>query len=206
MKAQFERAMRAAEAEHGWRNADAAVLLVVRNCSERPAVLLTQRSLTLRKHPGEVALLGGIREPGDANIVATALRETREEIGLSADALQVLGPLPLRQTRAGITVAPSVALMNADCVAGPCSEEIAELFELPLHWLANPDNVLLEVLPEGSGRRYPYVFEYEGRRIWGLTAAILADFMVCGLGIELPGPAGSRWAEYCAQAALSIPR
>ena len=103
-------------------------------------VLLTQRTDHLADHPGQVSFPGGRAEPSDADAAATALREAREEIGLTEAHVDVLGALPIYTTGTGFVVTPVVALVRPDFELQLDPFEVAETFEVPLAFLADPAN------------------------------------------------------------------
>lgn len=155
---------------------DAAVLvpLVPR---EETMVMLTRRTDGLRHHAGQVSFPGGRVDPGDEGPVATALREAREEIGLSPAQVRVLGYLDPLATVTGFRVLPVVARVAGGFVPRPEPGEVADVFEVPLDWLMAPDN-LARVAIRFAGRERQ-VLEYRRhagfpeQRIWGVTASIL---------------------------------
>lgn len=113
---------------------------------ERPGgvvLLLTLRSESLLSHSGQVAFPGGRVDDTDASVVDAALRETREEIGIESDAIEVLGEMPEYQTGTGYVITPVVGLVDpAVSVATlkPEPAEVAEVFEVPLAFLMDPAN------------------------------------------------------------------
>jgi 8-oxo-dGTP pyrophosphatase MutT (NUDIX family) len=155
---------------------DAAVLLAVRDVSE-PRVVFTLRRDDLAHHAGQVSFPGGGVEAGDAGAVATALRESGEEIALDPKAAEPLGYLDRLETISGFCVTPVVARLAADAVLTPQPGEVAQVFEVPLPFLLDPGNLRqLEYLSHGERRK---VYEYFGvePRIWGATAAMLVNLM-----------------------------
>lgn len=154
----------------------AAVLLALREGSE-PRLVLTVRTTHLQAHGGQVAFPGGRRDPDDADAIATALRESQEEIGLDPAAVTPLGFLDCFETISGFCVTPVVARI-AECaplVRAP--DEVAEVFEVPLAFLLEPGNVRHYVM-EYRGRERPMVeFVHGGHRIWGATAAMLLNLL-----------------------------
>jgi 8-oxo-dGTP pyrophosphatase MutT (NUDIX family) len=155
---------------------------------EAPRVLLTQRTEYLKKHAGQISFPGGRAEPDDASLVATALREAQEEVGLAPERVEVLGSLPSYVTGTGFEVTPVVGLIQAqaheqaELVLQPDAGEVARVFEVPLHFLMDPANHQRHAVEfQGQSLSYfsmpwrpqPDVPEYF---IWGATAAMLRNF------------------------------
>jgi 8-oxo-dGTP pyrophosphatase MutT (NUDIX family) len=157
---------------------EAAVLLGLIERDRVWQVLLTERGAGLRQHPGQVGLPGGGREAGDADAVATALREAAEEIGLRPDDAEPLGYLDPLLTISGYRVLPVVAELRPAARFHACPGEVERIFEVPLALLLTPDN--LRQVPYEIAGRVREVPEFAdggapGRRIWGTTAAILGN-------------------------------
>jgi len=151
---------------------------------DEPTVLLTLRTDHLTDHPSQISFPGGRSEPGDADAVATALREAEEEIGLAADWIEVLGSLPIYTTSTGFIVTPVVALVSPGFALQADPFEVAEVFEVPLAWLMNPANHQRHAIETGGVRREFFALPWPGtdaagqpRRyfIWGATAAMLRN-------------------------------
>lgn len=154
----------------------AAVLVGLVERAGGPRVLLTRRTDVLRHHAGQIAFPGGRIEADDADPVAAALREAQEEVGLGAGLSSPLGYLDPFVTITGFHVFPVVATVGGAFVPRPDPSEVAEAFEVPLDFLLDPGNVAsLEVDFQGRRRRV-LEFRYDGRRIWGATAAMLVNF------------------------------
>src|SRR3546814_16554490 len=119
----------------------AAVLVPVTDRAE-PGVILTQRTKTLSRHPGQIAFPGGRVDPGDADVTAAALREAEEEIGLPPARVTVIGAADRYRTITGFEVTPIVGLVPPDLVLTPPEAEVAAVFEVTLAFLlagANTD-------------------------------------------------------------------
>ena len=144
----------------------------------RPAgfqVLLTQRTDHLHDHAGQVSFPGGRREHTDAGSVETALRETREEIGLDEDFIEVVGLLDDYETGTGFRVTPVVSFVSEGFTLALDSFEVADVFEVPLDYLFDPANHQTRSREFAGRRRKDYLFEYQERVIWGATAGMLMN-------------------------------
>ena len=148
-------------------------------------VVLTERALTLRKHAGQVSFPGGGADPGDATLVDTALREAREEIGLSTDGVQVVGELPvLPLSVTGFRVTPVAAWWrNPSPIRVVDPAEVARVARVPLVDLVDPANRFSSVHPARSFDAP--AFEVDGLYIWGFTAMVL-DATLRLAGLERP--------------------
>lgn len=151
----------------------AAVLIAVTERQE-PGVILTHRPLDMREHPGQVAFPGGKLDPGE-DAVGAALREAREELSIDASDVRVIGASDRFVTGSGYDVTPVLGLVPADLPIIPNPAEVSEWFEAPLGYLLDPANHRHKQT-EWMGRVRPYVeIEWQDHRIWGITAAILAN-------------------------------
>ncbi|MEM1314963.1 MAG: CoA pyrophosphatase [Pseudomonadota bacterium] len=152
---------------------EAAVLCPVVDRGDGLRVILTRRADHLRQHAGQVAFPGGRMDPGDASLLHAALREAREEIGLGADEVEVLGEIDGHETVTGYSVSPFVALVNPRFAPAPDASEVAEVFEPPLEFLMNPANHRKDFRIVKGVKRTFYAMPWEGRYIWGATARML---------------------------------
>lgn len=151
----------------------AAVLIAVTDRRE-PGLILTVRRDDMRTHAGQVAFPGGRIDPGETAIEA-AVREAWEEIGLEPQQVATIGALDDYGTITGYRVTPVVSVIPPDLPLAPHEREVADLFEAPLDFLLDPANQRLEtVLFEGQRRHY-YQIDWNGRRIWGATAAMIVN-------------------------------
>jgi len=158
----------------------AGVLVPLRQDPAGLQVLLTRRTEHLRHHAGQISFPGGRSEPGDADAVATALREAQEEIGLDPALSEILGRMPVYTTVTRFQVTPVVALLPDALNLRPDPAEVAEVFQVPLAFLMNPAHHRRHhVTVEGQVRRFlsmPWSAP-DGREyfIWGATAAMLRN-------------------------------
>lgn len=154
----------------------AAVLVGLREGVE-PHVVLTVRTAHLPSHAGQVAFPGGSSDAGDPDLVATALRESEEEIGLDRSLVSPLGFLDVFETISGYCVTPVVARIAGHARLVPSPDEVAEVFEVPLAFFLEPANLRRYVM-EYRGHKRPMVeFVHGGHRIWGATAAMLLNML-----------------------------
>lgn len=167
----------AASANHADPRPAAVLIGLVRRQPEL-TVLLTRRTRQLPTHGGQVAFPGGKIEQGDENILAAALREAREEIGLDAGLVEPLGYLDAYQTRTGFRITPVVALVDPAIVVRPDPSEVDEVFETPFGFLMNPANHRVETRRwQGHERRF-YAMPHGRHYIWGATAGMLRNLYV----------------------------
>ena len=153
----------------------AAVLLLVVNHPE-PTVVFTQRTSHLAHHAGQISFPGGRRDEGDESPEGTALREAREEVGLDAGRVDLLGRLPEYRTSTGYHVTPVVGWAEPPLVWTPDPQEVADVFEVPLAFLLDVRNHRHEsAFYRGRLRRY-WAMPYGERFIWGATAGMLVTF------------------------------
>jgi 8-oxo-dGTP pyrophosphatase MutT (NUDIX family) len=157
-----------------WRPASVLLPLIIR---PEPTVLLTKRTEQLHDHAGQVSFPGGSRETRDADPVATALRETHEEIGLAPGQVEVAGFLRGYLTISGYAVTPVVGLVRPGFALTLDPLEVAEVFEVPLAFLADPKNREVQTRELGGEQVGFYLYRYQGQTIWGATAAMLVNFL-----------------------------
>ena len=154
----------------------AGVLVPIMQRPEGLSVLLTQRAAHLKIHAGQASFPGGRMEPHDADVRATALRETHEEIGVGAQFVDVIGYLRAMPTITGFAVTPVVGLVQGDAELHLDHTEVEYTFELPLDFLLDEGNDELAER-EWEGRRFRLrEFHYGGERVWGATAYMLLAF------------------------------
>ncbi|MBC7985739.1 MAG: CoA pyrophosphatase [Sphingomonadaceae bacterium] len=152
----------------------AAVLVAVVD-RPNPTVILTVRHEAMRKHPGQVAFPGGRIDAEDDGPIGAALREAEEEIGLSRDHVDVIGMTDSYRTITGFDVTPVVGVVPPGLELTPHAEEVAEVFEAPLDFLLEPGNHIEQSVEWQGRERHYYEINWQGRRIWGATAAMIVN-------------------------------
>jgi len=163
------------EVEDTCRKAGVLVLLYMK--AGRLRVLLTRRTDRVLHHRGQISLPGGEQHPGES-LEATALRETAEELGPDLGAVRVLGRLtPLFIPPSNYCIYPTVAYIAGPLDFHPQPEEVAEVIEAPVDHLADPRNVRRETWTVGGRDVDVPFYEFEGHKIWGATAMVLAEFL-----------------------------
>lgn len=163
------------EVEATSRKAGVLILLHVKD--GRLSLLLTRRTERVLHHRGQISLPGGEQHPGES-VEATALRETAEELGPDLGAVRVLGRLtPLYIPPSNYCIYPTVAFVPGTLAFRLQPEEVDELIEVPVDRLADPAAVRREVWHYGGRDVEVPFYEFEGHKIWGATAMVLAEFL-----------------------------
>lgn len=157
----------------------AAVLIPVVFRAAGTTIILTRRHEAMKHHPGQISFPGGKIEAFDAGPVEAALRESREEIGLQAGCVDIIGPVPDHVTVTGFRVTPIVAVVANAFEPVPRDGEVDEIFEVPLAHVIDPENYSIqERIWQGQLRRY-FIVPYGPHYIWGATARILGMLSSC---------------------------
>ncbi len=159
---------------------EAAVLVpVFRSAAGEPTLVLVRRREG-GAHGGQLAFPGGKRETGDGTMLAAALRETEEEIGVSPGRVEVLADLPEVETRTtGYRVFPFLARLAPPSRWRPAEDEIAEVLEVGIEELARPESHrrAVETFPTWDGPREVPYYRVGRYRLWGLTYRILEPLL-----------------------------
>ncbi|MFY0616022.1 CoA pyrophosphatase [Shimia sp.] len=151
----------------------AGVLVPIEMRQDTPHVILTKRASHLKHHPGQIAFPGGKQDEGDADVVAAALREAHEEIGLPTAHVDVLGTLPTHETVTSFLVTPVLGHVRDRFDVIPEPGEVEEVFSVPLAHVTDPNRFLIQSRRWQGQRRYYYTVPFGPYYIWGATARIL---------------------------------
>jgi 8-oxo-dGTP pyrophosphatase MutT (NUDIX family) len=149
----------------------AAVLIVIHG--QEPSVIMTERPKTMDYHAGEISFPGGRWEKDDADLLATAIRETGEEIGVEIRSNQVIGQLrPVTTLNSGFTIAPFIAILEKIPLIRTTSE-IESILQIPLI-------PLLKTMDEDKDPAHKsiqemYTFKFQNHMIWGASARMLSQ-------------------------------
>jgi len=156
----------------------AAVLMPIIEVDDQLCLLFTRRTETVADHRGQVSFPGGSREPGDINLVDTAMRETWEELGIPASEITTLGCLEPRRLVSGFLVTPVIGLINWPIELKIFHPEVARVFKIPLNWLADPMNrYLMDHEYNGMNYQVTYYQPYLGEVVWGATASMTMELL-----------------------------
>lgn len=151
----------------------AAVLVPLTERDGEMDVVLTKRAEDLRKHAGQISFPGGRRDDEDDDLVATALRESHEEIALRPDDVRVYGALMQMPTVTGYDVTVFVGEFDQPYDLDPNPFEIDELIEAPLSAFFDESIHRIDTR-EWNGIEVPiHFYDYEGYNVWGATAFML---------------------------------
>ncbi|HBV39687.1 MAG TPA: CoA pyrophosphatase [Erwinia sp.] len=150
----------------------AAVLVPIIN-RPRPTLLLTRRAATLRKHAGQVAFPGGMRDDEDRSLIHTALREAQEEVAIPPENVQVIGVLPPVTSSTGFQVTPVVGILP-DRLAWQANEaEVESVFEMPLQEALRLGRYSPLDIHRHSATHRVWLSWFDDYFIWGMTAGII---------------------------------
>ncbi len=155
----------------------AAVLMPIWKRQETLSFLLTRRTEQVETHKGQISFPGGMRDSEEEPLVRTALRETREEIGLPDSQIRVLGQFDEYLSATDLIVTPFVGWVFPPLELNPSPEEVEEILEVPWSLFRDPRVVRTETLRRLDRDIRVYHYDFRGRDVWGLTARIIRDFL-----------------------------
>jgi 8-oxo-dGTP pyrophosphatase MutT (NUDIX family) len=157
----------------------AAVMIPLIRC-DRPGdydLLLTLRADTVEHHKGQVSFPGGAADTADTDEIATALRETEEEVGIPPSDIRILGTLNAIAASSHFHITPVVGLLDHPPHLTLQPSEVAEVFYVPLSFFSDPANETAETRLIERLLRKVYFYRYGGHTIWGITAVIIRQFL-----------------------------
>ncbi len=155
----------------------AAVLVPLYVRERELFTLFTRRSDTVEHHKGQISFPGGVKEPGDANLWTTAIREAEEEVGIPRASVRLLGALPRLVTVTDFEVSPFVGAVPYPTPFAPHREEVEQILEIPVSYLLDPRAVEERPVRWNGRDVMTLVYHYQGHTVWGATARILADLL-----------------------------
>jgi 8-oxo-dGTP pyrophosphatase MutT (NUDIX family) len=155
----------------------AGVLVPVVYHRDGPRLLFTRRTEAVESHKGQVSFPGGTVEEGDRDIVHTALREAEEEIGIDSGSVEALGLLDDHATPSGFIITPVLGMLRSLPELRPSPLEVAEVFQVPLEYFANPQNVRRERRMFLGREQEVWFYDRAPHVIWGATAAIIRGLL-----------------------------
>ncbi|PCJ24850.1 MAG: CoA pyrophosphatase [SAR86 cluster bacterium] len=159
--------------ETSLRKASVLIPITRHQADNESHIVLTVRSENLNTHAGQISLPGGSRDEQDADDIATALRESEEEIGLATTEVEVIGQLGDMALPSGFQITPVVGLIKPGLKFKPCPFEVAEIFSAPLALVLDLDAYTSTFMTYKNKQRKILELQYKNYRIWGATAAIL---------------------------------
>ena len=153
----------------------AAVLVPLVDHEDGLTVMLTRRTDHLTNHGGQISFPGGRCDDTDADCIATALRETEEEVGLDRKHVRVVGELDDYIVGTGYLVRPVIGLLQPPFALKPHDHEVAEVFEVPLAFVLDPANIQRHARDVNGAQRYYFAIQWRDYYIWGATAGMLRN-------------------------------
>lgn len=167
-----------------WRHSAVLILLYPRGGEEY--LVLMKRTENVAHHKGQISFPGGAHEPEDRDLVATALREANEELGIDPELVQVLGVMPDFYARvSNFIITPVVGRLKPEADAGrllfqPNANEVAEVIEVPLRVLRDPSIHHTEQRTHNNVTYQLHFYQYDRYEIWGATGRIIHEFLTAG--------------------------
>ena len=167
-----------------WRHSAVLILLYPRGGEDY--LVLMKRTENVAHHKGQISFPGGAHEPEDRDLVATALREANEELGIDPEMVQVLGVMPDFYARvSNFIITPVVGRLKPEADAArllfqPNANEVAEVIEVPLRVLRDPSIHHTEQRTHNNVTYRLHFYDYDGYEIWGATGRIIHEFLAAG--------------------------
>ena len=155
----------------------AGVMLLVYPKDGEYCILLNKRTDTVEHHKGEISFPGGSRDEGDETLLDTALRETEEEMGIRARDVEVLGEMDDMPTSTHFLMSPYVGTIPSSYEFKPSAIEVAEVLEVPISSLMDPDNIRDDVRIVDGELVHSPGYAHQGHVVFGATARVLKRFI-----------------------------
>ncbi|MDT8894253.1 CoA pyrophosphatase [Halomonas sp. I1] len=162
-----------------------AAVLIPLVARPEPTLLFTRRADHLATHSGQVAFPGGKREPEDPDLLATALRESREEIDLPAEQVDILGRLSDVVSLHGILVTPYVGVIPPDLPLTPDPSELDAIFEVPVRCFLEDQRTHTDVIRVDERDYYVPSYRQDDHVIWGLSSMMLVELLAEGFDMPI---------------------
>ena len=155
----------------------AAVLIPIWKEQESFFFLLTLRTTKVQTHKGQISFPGGMRDSMEEPLVQTALRETKEEIGISDNQICILGRFDEYLSNTKLIVTPFIGRIEPPLIIQQNPEEVEEVLKVPFCLFRKPELLRTETRQRLDQKVTIYHYDFKGRDIWGLTAQIIRDFL-----------------------------
>jgi len=158
--------------------AAAVLMLFWPTAGEGVEVIFTRRPDHMPSHPGQVSFPGGKQDPEDASIIATALREAHEELGIDPGRVRVMGRLDDAWSFAGHHVVPIVGWLDSRPPLTPDPAEVAEVLVADVELLLRPESACEHRVEHEGQVRTTHAYRWDGGYVWGLTADLLLELQL----------------------------
>jgi len=155
----------------------AGVLVPVIVSNDGLMLLFTKRTEIVETHKGQVSFPGGVVEASDRDILHTAIREANEEVGVPEGDIEIVGLLDDHATPTGFVITPVVALVRPSAPFTPNTDEVADVFQVPIEFFADPLNARMEIRTVQGRAREVWHYTAGEHTIWGATAAIVRSLL-----------------------------
>lgn len=150
--------------------------MLLRQKEKDVSVIFTKRADNLSTHPGQISFPGGSLEPKDESMLNAGLREVEEEIGLEESQIETVGMLRPHETVSKYLIHPFIGIVESTAEFKINTSEVAEIFEVPLAFLLNRNNMQEHRISNGKEYRGYFAIPYGPHYIWGATASIIKSF------------------------------
>ena len=172
----FDLSSRSLKKLKGQHKKIAAVFMLLRQKEKDVSVIFTKRADNLSTHPGQISFPGGSLEPNDESLLNAGLREVEEEIGLEESQIETVGMLRPHETVSKYLIHPFIGIVESTAEFKINTSEVAEIFEVPLAFLLNRNNMQEHRISNGKEYRGYFAIPYGPHYIWGATASIIKSF------------------------------